>query len=195
MTESLSNISKEHNTGSPEFSQFFRPLKTIHVSETVNPLRTKKDFIRKKTPEDAKNRGVMDYGGSFFIYLNGEPINFRLGGNFITWFLGDDGKIEEPAQAAEFDSYEVRRVVSDDMVFKKRGKEKKSAISLAAILSMVKKQPKGEKGDLHNDSSFDNFFFVYDKDNQLRSLICMWTGQCWALGAAPVNGSSKLSAG
>ena len=134
------------------------------VSTVIVPATTK-TFI-------AKEKFVRDTSTSAKVKISG------LGGNFTTWFLEDEGRVEAPITKTSIHSHRLKRASVDTLIIEEIGGETKAETTLTAIYSMMKKQPRGKKGFLLTDG-WANIFYVRDKNGVLRAVSVDWNGDGW----------------
>ena len=131
------------------------------VSTSISPATTE--------PFDAKVKFVRDTSDQAKAKISG------LGGNFTAWFLGDDGKIEQPMPASTIHCYRLKKRSVDGPIIKEFGGEEKVETTLAEIYGKM------EREELSKDKWYT--FYVRDKNAVLRAVYVNWHGGGWDVGA------------
>ncbi|MEK9181801.1 MAG: hypothetical protein AAB786_02155 [Patescibacteria group bacterium] len=153
----------------------------LEFVSTTNLSATTEKFV-------ATLRFVVDTSAEAKVKISG------LGGNFTSWFLGDDGKVEEPFAGGSIHSYRLKRRSVDEPVIREFGGEGQAETSLTEVYLMMAKQSHGEKGDLLT-SGWANIFYCRDKKGVLRTVYVGWHDGGWYVSAGSTGNTVKWYGG
>jgi len=143
------------------------------VGTTTTSATTEKFVAKEKFVKDSKE--VKFYG----IYSN-----------FTKWFLADDGKIENPIKEQELRYGNLTKGSVDGPIIEELGGEAKVETTLTELWDMLKKQPKGEDGDLLING-YANIFYIKDTEGVLRAVLVYWRVAGWVVYACSVGYSHE----
>jgi len=117
-----------------------------------------------------------------------------LGDNFISWFLRDEGKTENPprltdGQVAEqtLRYHTLQRSSVDTPIIAELGGEGKVETTLTELFSLMQKQKHGGKGSLLING-WANIFYIRDINGVLRAVSVSWDGGGWGVSAVSREG-------
>jgi len=134
------------------------------VSTTVVKATTKSFIAKEKFVRDVSTKAKVKISG--------------LGGNFTTWFLDGNSKVETPITETSIHMYRLKKASVDSLIIEELGGETKAETTLTVIYSMMKKQPRGKKGLLLTDG-WANIFYVRDQNGVVRAVSVDWNGDGW----------------
>ena len=129
-----------------------------------------------------------------FVKDSKEVEFYRIWDNFTNWFLADDGKIEEPINKQTLRHGNLTKGSIDGPIIEELGGETKAETTLTELWDMLKKQPKGEDGDLLTNS-YANIFYIKDTEGVLRAVFVDWHGVGWFVDADSVEYSNEWAPG
>ena len=159
-----------------QVAQVTQPKPTPSILELVSTVvvsATTSKFV-------AKDRFVINT-------LDDAPVKISdLGNNFITWFLGGDGKTEDPVSEQTLRYHRLRKASVDAPIITELGGEEKSETTLMEMFSLMEKQKNGEDGVLLNNV-YANIFYIRDQNGVLRAVRVRWYGVGWRVGADSVG--------
>jgi hypothetical protein len=95
-------------------------------------------------------------------------------------------KTEAPAPEHTLRKYKLVRIAPDLPIIAELGGETKVESRLAAIHTLLRRQPRGEAGLLQTNG-FANIFYVRDQQNILCAIRIGWAPDGWVLDAIPVE--------
>lgn len=145
---------------------------------TVSTSATTEKFVAKDKFKLKKDGGLCPY----------------LGGNFTSWFLTGEGKIEDliGEQSLRFGTLLKNSV--DGPILEELGGEAKAETTLTSIFDLMSKQPNGgERALLAN--CYANIFYVRDTLGVLRAVGVYWVVGGWSVDAYSVENASAWNAG
>lgn len=114
-----------------------------------------------------------------------------FGPNFVNWFMD---KSEDSIGATKLCGYKLLEDSVDAPIVAELGGEGKVETTLQELYSALKKQRKGEKGDLLADGWW-NIFYVRDAKGTLRAVYVRWDGVGWRVFAHEVSNPVTWGAG
>ncbi len=114
------------------------------------------------------------------------------GGNFDQYFLG---KVEENVKDAVLAVYRLEENALDAPIRKELGQGREE-ITLAHFFGLIKKQSKGQKGNLLVNG-YANIAYLRDKNGTLWAVHCSWNSDrgCWRVEAYSVENPCRWGAG
>jgi hypothetical protein len=114
-----------------------------------------------------------------------------LGSNFTSWFQNQ----VVPAHAAgKLDSDRLTENSRDDRIIAELGIADKVETTLDAVYDLLKRQAKGESGELLVNG-YANIFYVRDSAGELRAVLVDWNGGGWHVYAYSVSGPDEWNEG
>jgi hypothetical protein len=126
------------------------------------------------------------FNASQFFVEEKQPdgIKFYLGYNFKEYFLKGT---EIVVSDGDIQVYMLNKYSVDEPIIKELGGEKQAETSLFHLAEFIRKQPKGEKGELLTDGQF-NIFYIRGSDGELWAVHCSWSSGRghWGVHADPV---------
>ena len=114
--------------------------------------------------------------------------------NFTNWFLADDGKTEEPISEQTLRYGNLTKNSVDGPIIEELGGEAKAETTLSDLYDLLKKQSKGEDGDLLTNGRA-NIFYIKDACSVLRAVGVYWYDSGWRVGADSVESPGEWGAG
>lgn len=136
----------------------------------------------------AKERFVVNTSPDALMKIN------RLGDDFIKWFLGGDGKIENPTGEQTLCYHELLQRSVSGQIITELGDEAKAEVALSGVSYLIERQNYSQDRVLMGN--FDaNTFYVKDKVGVLRMVSVAWFLDGWYVGANSVKGSYRWGAG
>lgn len=111
---------------------------------------------------------------------------YGIGNNFDYWFLSGNSKVEEPLGEQELRYADWIKESLDRPIIKELGGEAIAETTLTELFSLLKKQPKGEDGDLLTNG-YSNIFYIKDTEGVLRSVAVLWIDGGWNVHAVLVE--------
>jgi len=136
----------------------------------------------------AKEKFVQDVGRNANVKIS------YLGDNFRSWFLSDDGKIEDPITEQTLRYYKLRRSSVDGPIMAELGIPEEVETTLSEMFCLMEKQKNGESGVLLNNG-YANIFYIKDQSGVRRAVRVSWYGDGWIVDADPVDGPYSWGAG
>lgn len=119
-----------------------------------------------------------------------------VGGNFTSWFLSGDGKIEDPfMEQGTLRYHTLRQSSTNGHIIAELGSAKKSETTLSEMFSLMEKQGKGENGVLLNNRYYASIFYIKDQNGVLRSVFVLWDDDGWRVDADSVGYPDRWSEG
>jgi hypothetical protein len=166
---------KSQNSGSDQSNS--KLLKKIGIVEIP---ATDVSFV-------AKERFKLKKDGGIFSEFNNE---------FRDWFLGGDGKIEEPFPGSSLVYSELMHWSSERHIISEieNGVGAKPETTLAEMFYQAEKHNKHENGVLFR-KRFNSIFYVRDVDGILRVIEACWNNGELRIGAFFVNAQPGRSSG
>ena len=152
--------------------QILNWLGTTTTSATTEKFVAKEKFV--KDSKEVKFYGIWD--------------------NFTNWFLADDGKIEEPINEQTLRYGNLTKSSVDGPIIEELGGEAKAETTLSELYDLLKKQAKGEEGDLLTNG-YANIFYIKDTSGVLRAVSVRWGGGGWSVYAYSIEPSDDWVAG
>ena len=152
--------------------QILNWLGTTTTSATTEKFVAKEKFV--KDSKEVKFYGILD--------------------NFTNWFLADDGKIEDPISEQMLRYGNLTTSSVDGLIIEELGGEAKAETTLSELYDLLKKQAKGEAGDLLTNG-YANIFYIKDTSSVLRAVFVFSRGDGWLVYAFSVGGSAGWRAG
>lgn len=153
-------------------------VKLLDILGTVKTLATTEKFVAKqrfvKDSKEIKFYGIWD--------------------NFTSWFLADDGKIEEHVGEQTLSYGNLTKDSVDGPIIEELGGEAKVETTLSAVYDLLLKQPKGEEGVMLTNG-YANIFYIKDINGTLRVVGVYWRGGGWGVHASSVENTRAWSAG
>jgi hypothetical protein len=135
------------------------------------------------------------FNASQFFVEGKQPdgIKFWLGYNFKEHFLKGN-KIVVPDGSIHV--YRLNENSVDAPIINKLGGEKQVETSLFHLAELIKKQAKGQEGDLLTNG-YANIFYIRGFDGELWAVYCLWDSGAggWDVDASPVAGPYGWGAG
>jgi len=138
---------------------------------------TEKFFAKDKFRKDSKE--VKFYG---------------IWDNFQEWFLGEDGKVEEPIEEQELRYGNLIIGSVDGPIIEELGGEVKAETTLSELYELLKKQANGKEGDLLTNG-YVNIFYIKDKCGDLRAVSAYCYDDGWDVYAYSVEDPHEWGAG
>jgi len=146
------------------------------IETTKTSATTEKFVAKEKFVKDSKE--VKFYG---------------IWNNFTEWFLSDDGKIEDPIGSQELRYGNLTKDSVDRPIIEELGGEAKAETTLSELYDLLKKQAKGEEGDLLTNG-YANIFYIKNTEDVLRAVHVYWHNAGWYVSASSVESSYGWSA-
>ncbi len=156
-------LRKEPTWSAPKILQF--------VSEVVVPATSQ--FVRRE-------KFVVATSASAEVKIS------WIGGNFSSWFLAGDGKVEEVGGETTLLAHRLTERSTDGPIIAELGGEKVAETTLVEMFALLKKQGRGQEGTLLTNR-YANVFYIRDRANVLRTVDCYWHGVGWGVGAYEVS--------
>ena len=147
-------------------------IETTKTSATTEKFVAKEKFV--KDSKEVKFYGIWDI--------------------FTEWFLSDDGKIEDPIGSQELRYGNLTKDSVDRPIIEELGGEAKAETTLSELYHLLKKQAKGEAGDLLTNG-YANIFYIKNTEDVLRAVHVRWYDDGWNVLAYSVERSFGRSAG
>jgi hypothetical protein len=129
-----------------------------------------------------------------FVKDSKEVKFYAIWGNFTNWFLTDDGKIEEPISEQTLRYGNLTNNSIDGPIIEELCGEAKAETTLSELYDLLKKQPKGEDGDLLTNGRA-NIFYIKDRSVVLRAVRVDWDDGGWVVCAYSVEDPDEWNAG
>jgi hypothetical protein len=139
-------------------------IETTKTSATTEKFVAKEKFV--KDSKEVKFYGIWDI--------------------FTEWFLSDDGKIEDPIGSQELRYGNLTKDSVDRPIIEELGGEAKAETTLSELYDLLKKQAKGEEGDLLTNG-YANIFYIKNTEDVLRAVYVLWDGDGWFVPANSVG--------
>ena len=137
-------------------------IKIVDVIGTATTSTTADKFV-------AKDKFITDSKG----------IKFKgISGNFTKWFLGGDGKIEEPIGEKVLRYGNLIKHSTDGPIMEELGGETKVETSLTELYDLLIKQSNGEEGVLLTNGHA-NIFWIRDIGGVMRTFFVCWESGYW----------------
>ena len=143
----------------------------IEISALTEPFAVAKHFVRNISNE-------------------AEVKISYLGSNFTSWFLN---QVVPAHVAGKLDSARLTENSRDDRIMAEIGADK-CETTLDAIYDLLKRQAKGEPGELLTNG-YANIFYVRDSAGELRAVDVRWYGDGWGVRAYSVANPSEWGEG
>ncbi len=141
-----------------------------HVGTVVVPATTSRFVARDKFVVDTKPTAKVKISG--------------IGGNFTSWFLSGEGKIEDPIAEQTLLCYRLYMASWDDLIIKELGGEEKVETTLFEMFSLMEKQGSCERDNLLTNGCW-HIFYVKDQSDALRAVSVRWCDNGWYVDAGP----------
>ena len=162
------------------------------LRNTVEIVRTKiLEFIGTTTTSATTEKFVAK---EKFVKDSKEVKFYGIWDNFTNWFLADDGKIEDPISEQMLRYGNLTTSSVDGLIIEELGGEAKAETTLSELYDLLKKQAKGEAGDLLTNG-YANIFYIKDTSSVLRAVSVNWVVDGWDVSAFSVESTNVWSAG
>jgi hypothetical protein len=150
------------------------------VTTTIIAVTTKKFVAKEHYVLDTSDDASVKFG-----WFND---------NFKSWFLTGEGKIEDPIDKLTIGGYKLLKKSLGDPIIAELGGEAKVETTLTEMFSLLKKQGKGQEGDLLTNG-YSNIFYIKDYSGVLRAVYVYWFGGCWYVGACSASNTRGWGGG
>jgi hypothetical protein len=149
------------------------------------------DFIGTTTTSATTEKFVAK---EKFVKDSKEVKFFGIWNNFTELFLAGHGKIEDPIGSQELRYGNLTKNSVDRPIIEELGGEAKAETTLSELCDLLKKQAKGEEGDLLTNG-YANIFYIKDTSGVLRAVYVFWDVDGWLVNVNSVVPSREWLAG
>ena len=153
----------------------------------VTEVMSRSSFMVEQLPvvitHATSDRFVADDNFSLGVSDDAKAKISYLGNNFVAWFLGSRGKVEEASSNEQtLSCVRLKEPLVDGPIIEELGGVEKAEATLSEMFSLLGEQKDGEEGNLLTDGRA-NIFYVRDSVGVLRSVSLSWSGIGWVIGA------------